>query len=231
MHWSGLLDKRSACFWHHSFVNGVSSLPLLWSTQTSSLSSSYKALKSMSGWPRTSCQDKHKNRDPIQWENVLESVRGVSHFLCLVVDVEHRTQRPTFPRRGPQPFRHRGLLSWKTIFSQGWVGGVIQLRYTDCVLYFYYYYISPTSAHQAVDAIAGGPCSVGFPVKTWCVLYQACKRNYDCTRACLVASRCPLRAGRLGLFYMLLCFQCMPKVRASFMIGNCSTFTQDNWSR
>ena len=54
---------------------------------------------------------------------------------------------------------------------------------------------------------------------------------YDCTRACLVASRCPLRAGRLGLFYMLLCFQCMPKVRASFMIGNYSTFTQDNWSR
>ena len=111
----------------------------------------------------------------------------------------------------------------------GWGGiGVIQLHYIDCALYFYYYYISPTSDHQASDPRVGGPCSVGFPVKTWCVSYQGCKQNYDRTRVCLVASHSLLRAGSVGLFHMLLCFQCMPKVRASFMIGNCSTFTQNN---
>ena len=46
----------------------------------------------------------------------------------------------------------------------GWGGiGVIQLHYIDCALYFYYYYISPTSDHQASDPRVGGPCSVGFP--------------------------------------------------------------------
>ena len=40
----------------------------------------------------------------------------------------------------------------------GWGGiGVIHLHYIDCALYFYYYYISPTSDHQASDPRVGVP--------------------------------------------------------------------------
>ena len=48
-----------------------------------------------------------------------------------------------------------GLISWKTIFpltrvvADGF--GMIQVYYTYCVLYFYYYCLSSTSDHEALD--------------------------------------------------------------------------------
>ena len=46
-------------------------------------------------------------------------------------------------------------------FSTDWAKadgfGMIQVHYIDCVLYFYYYYISFTSAHQASDSRGWGP--------------------------------------------------------------------------
>ena len=60
-------------------------------------------------------------------------------------------------------FWHRGLVSWKTIFSQ--IGGdgsrMIQAYYVYCVLYFYYYYIHSTSDHQALDPGGWGPLCYG----------------------------------------------------------------------
>ena len=43
--------------------------------------------------------------------------------------------------------------------DRGWGGGfgMIQARYIYCALYFCYYYISPTSDHQALDPGGGGP--------------------------------------------------------------------------
>lgn len=66
------------------------------------------------------------------------SVRGISHCLCLVVDGAEDTQKPTFPRRGPQPFRHRGLVSWKTIFygdGWGWYWGDSIAWHWSCTLF------------------------------------------------------------------------------------------------
>jgi len=37
--------------------------------------------------------------------------------------------------------------------------GMIQAHDTYCALYFYYYYISPSSDHQVLDARGWGPCS------------------------------------------------------------------------
>ena len=58
----------------------------------------------------------------------------------------------------PQLFWHQGLVLWKMIFSvdqsvgeMALGGGVIQALYVYCVRYFYYYYISSTSGHQALD--------------------------------------------------------------------------------
>ena len=34
---------------------------------------------------------------------------------------------------------------------------MIQAHYIDCALYFYYYYISSTSDHQALDPEGWGP--------------------------------------------------------------------------
>ena len=63
---------------------------------------------------------------------------------------------------GLRPFWHQGLVSWKTIFP--WTGGqrgdgleIIQAHYTYYVLYFYCYYISSTSDHQALDPGDWGP--------------------------------------------------------------------------
>ena len=36
---------------------------------------------------------------------------------------------------------------------------MIQVHYTYCALYFYYYYIDSTPDHQALDPEAGDPCS------------------------------------------------------------------------
>ena len=55
-----------------------------------------------------------------------------------------------------QPSWHQGPVSWKTIFSmdQGSVGegfGMTQEHYIHWALYFYYYCISSTSNHSALD--------------------------------------------------------------------------------
>ena len=50
-----------------------------------------------------------------------------------------------------RPFWHQGLVLWKTIFQQMRGSddfGMIQGHYIYCALYFYYYYISPTSYHH-----------------------------------------------------------------------------------
>ena len=39
----------------------------------------------------------------------------------------------------------------------GMVSGLIQVNYIYCALYFYYYYISSTSDHQALDPQGWGP--------------------------------------------------------------------------
>ena len=61
---------------------------------------------------------------------------------------------------GLQCFWHLGLVSWKTTFPQTEEGdgfGVIQAHYIYCALYFYYYYISSTWGHQALDPGGWGP--------------------------------------------------------------------------
>ena len=57
---------------------------------------------------------------------------------------------------GPQPFGHQGPKGFmEDSFSTdgGWGDGfrMIQVHYIYCALYFYYYYISSTSDHQAFD--------------------------------------------------------------------------------
>ena len=45
-------------------------------------------------------------------------------------------------------------MSWKRVFPwAGWVDAfwIIQVHYIYCALYFYFYYISSTSDHQALD--------------------------------------------------------------------------------
>ena len=64
------------------------------------------------------------------------------------------------PFSGPQPFWHQGLVLWKTIFQQMRGSddfGMIQGHYIYCALYFYYYYISPTSDLQVLDPGGWGP--------------------------------------------------------------------------
>lgn len=64
---------------------------------------------------------------------------------------------------GPQPFWHHGLVSWKTSFpgtrGKGGGFGVIQMHYIYCALYFYFYCISSTSDHQALDPGGWEPLS------------------------------------------------------------------------
>ena len=62
----------------------------------------------------------------------------------------------------PWHFWYQVPVLWKTIFpwtrSGGWDGlGMIQAHYTYCALYFYYYCISSTSDHQALDSGHWGP--------------------------------------------------------------------------
>ena len=77
------------------------------------------------------------------------------------------TQRPTFPGRGPQPFRHWGLVSWKTIFSRGWVGGVVLGWFNCIILIVHFIFIIITSAppqiirHQIPEL--GAPALWGSP--------------------------------------------------------------------
>ena len=70
-----------------------------------------------------------------------------------------------FQGSGFQPFWHQGRVSWKTVVSTDLaekVGGgdgfrMIQVHYIYCALSFYYYYISSTSDHQALDPRGWGP--------------------------------------------------------------------------
>ena len=70
---------------------------------------------------------------------------------------------------GPQPFWHRGLVSWKTVFPQTGVGvrgdgcGMIQVCYVYCALYFYYYYIviyNEIIIHLTIMLTGGGAQAV-----------------------------------------------------------------------
>ena len=55
---------------------------------------------------------------------------------------------------GPQRVWYQGPALWKTVFPRTTVGGdglgMIQAHYIYCALYFYYYYISPTSNRQTL---------------------------------------------------------------------------------
>ena len=52
----------------------------------------------------------------------------------------------------PQPFWHQKLVSWNFSMDQRWgeVWGLFK-HMIPIALYFYYYYISSTSDHQALD--------------------------------------------------------------------------------
>ena len=77
----------------------------------------------------------------------------------------------------PQPLWHQGPVSWKTIFpwtrmvGDGFV--MTQAHEIYCALYFYYYYISSTSDHQALDPGGWGPlpqtmtCRPSWAVPSW----------------------------------------------------------------
>ena len=69
--------------------------------------------------------------------------------------------------RGPQAFWQQEPVLWK-IFPRTGVGGwfwIIQGHYIYCALYFYYYYLSSTSDHQALDWRGWGPWDQGTVVR------------------------------------------------------------------
>jgi len=83
------------------------------------------------------------------------------HWVSDAIQLSH----PLLP---PSPFvlnlsRHQGLVPWKTIFpwTRCWRDGfrMIQVHYIHCALDFYYYDISSTSHHQALDPGGWGPLS------------------------------------------------------------------------
>ena len=61
----------------------------------------------------------------------------------------------------PRPFWHEGPVSRKTMFlpTGGWGGwfGMMQAHYVYGALYSYYYYVSSTSGHPALDPRGRGP--------------------------------------------------------------------------
>ena len=65
-----------------------------------------------------------------------------------------------------RPFWHQRLDSWKRIFpwTEGWAYRfrMIQAHCMYCALYFYYYYISSTSGHQASDPRGWGSLLQGI---------------------------------------------------------------------
>ena len=67
----------------------------------------------------------------------------------------------------PKPFWQQEPVLWK-IFPRTGVGGwfwIIQGHYIYCALYFYYYYLSSTSDHQALDWRGWGPWDQGTVVR------------------------------------------------------------------
>ena len=66
---------------------------------------------------------------------------------------------------GPQVFGHQAPISWKVIFPDTEEGDgfeMIQGHYVSCALYLYYYYISSTLDHQALDPRGWGPLYKGM---------------------------------------------------------------------
>ena len=62
---------------------------------------------------------------------------------------------------GPQPFGHQGSFCGRQFFHGlgWWADGfrMIQAHYTYCAFYFYFYYISSPSDHEALDPQGWGP--------------------------------------------------------------------------
>ena len=90
---------------------------------------------------------------------------AVLHVFCQIICLHSHSSGNQGSSRGPQPFYHQGLVSWKTIFPQpeeedGF--GMIQEHYIYCALYFYYYYISSASDHQALDPRGWGALVYGL---------------------------------------------------------------------
>ena len=85
----------------------------------------------------------------------------VKNKSCFSITMSHAAlARSELGQRSPA-FWHQGLVSCKTVFpgtggrevgvgSRGGLG-MSQARYMYCALYFYCYYISSTSDHQALD--------------------------------------------------------------------------------
>ena len=85
---------------------------------------------------------------------------GSAHFSFSEMPRRHAVQNS-----GPQPFRHQGPVLRKTIFPQtlGGVraGGMVSGWFKHIVYCaFYFYYISSTSDHQALDPEGQGPLKV-----------------------------------------------------------------------
>ena len=79
------------------------------------------------------------------------------------------------PFSSPQPFWHQGLVSWKKLFPQTRSGGrddlgMVQGPYIYCKLYFYYYYISSTSDHQALGPGGRRPLLDDLHLTCWTLL-------------------------------------------------------------
>ena len=87
-----------------------------------------------------------------------------SWWQCLLSDDEKKEERywnRLFSWAEFLPLGHQGPVSWKTFFFTGRGGWdhfrMIQERSTNCTLYFFYYPISFTSDHQALDPRVWGP--------------------------------------------------------------------------
>lgn len=65
----------------------------------------------------------------------------------------------------PHRFGARDRFHGRQLFHGWWGGGdgfgMIQAHYIYCALYIYYYYITSTSDHQALDVRSWGPPSRG----------------------------------------------------------------------
>ena len=96
-------------------------------------------------------------------KKVIELNLGLSiQYVCVIITLLlvlcpyiHPIPRPQDPFSSPQPFLAPGTDFVEDNFSTHQRGGnsfrMIQDHYIYCALYLYYYYISPTSGHQALD--------------------------------------------------------------------------------
>ena len=93
-----------------------------------------------------------------------QSDSGICFILNKVTrEVSLISQRLTEALKQQSPaFLAPGAISRKTVFSRTGIGvgdgfRMIQVHYIYWTLYFYYYYISCTFSHQALDARVWGP--------------------------------------------------------------------------